>query len=307
MTKRGFRMLGPPTLTIEKKGNENMKVIGTRSCCGLLMSFVFLAFAVYAHTEAETNAVARSMLEFVLLSVDDSFDDTDNGVEKEAIVTWPSFLALGESEGWTPPEKKAAFAWYLSMLGTNDCTSLSATDHELVRIALSKCEVLDYAEGVQSYKALALNPKGIYRNRAIELAIKYSPVNDSTTEFVETIMTNLTSYSIGESGAASCQYANKILSFNATNECQQMIVGNAVEMFYRNRMLAPNAFSIIDHLFVKYIDNYVMSSNRLEHALYSLSLPDCGPIAKRRFTSVTNQLLSSGQPLPWINVGGGGN
>ena len=307
MTKRGFRMLVPPTLTIEKKGNENMKVIGTRSCHGLLMSFVFLAFAGYAHTEAETNAVARSMLEFVLLSADDSFDGNDNGVEKEAIVTWPSFLALGESEGWTPPEKKAAFAWYLSMLGTNDCTSLSATDHELVRIALSKCEVLDYAEGVQSYKALALNPKGIYRNRAIELAIKYSPVNDSTTEFVETIMTNLTSYSIGESGAASCQYANKILSFNATNECQQMIVGNAVEMFYRNRMLAPNAFSIIDHLFVKYIDNYVMSSNRLEHALYSLSLPDCGPIAKRRFTSVTNQLLSSGQPLPWINVGGGGN
>ena len=307
MTKRGFRMLGPPTLTIEKKGNENMKVIGTRSCCGLLMSFVFLAFAVYAHTEAETNAVARSMLEFVLLSVDDSFDDNDNGVEKEAIVTWPSFLALGESEGWTPPEKKAAFAWYLSMLGTNDCTSLSATDHELVRIALSKCEVLDYAEGVQSYKALALNPKGIYRNRAIELAIKYSPVNDSTTEFVETIMTNLTSYSIGESGAASCQYANKILSFNATNECQQMIVGNAVEMFYRNRMLAPNAFSIVDQLFVRYIDNYSISSNRLEHALNALSLPDCGPVAKRRFVAVTNELLSSGQPLPWINVGNGGN
>jgi len=284
-----------------------MKVIGTRSCCGLLMSFVFLAFAGYAHTEAETNAVARSMLEFVLLSADDSFDDNDNGVEKEAIVTWPSFLALGESEGWTPPEKKAAFAWYLSMLGTNDCTSLSATDHELVRIALSKCEVLDYAEGVQSYKALALNPKGIYRNRAIELAIKYSPVNDSTTEFVETIMTNLTSYSIGESGAASCQYANKILSFNATNECQQMIVGNAVEMFYRNRMLAPNAFSIVDQLFVRCIDNYSISSNRLEHALNALSLPDCGPVAKRRFVAVTNELLSSGQPLPWINVGGGGN
>ena len=307
MTKRGFRMLGPPTLTIEKKGNENMKVIGTRSCCGLLMSFVFLAFAGYAHTEAETNAVARSMLEFVLLSVDDSFDDNDNGVEKEAIVTWPSFLALGESEGWTPPEKKAAFAWYLSMLGTNDCTSLSATDHELVRIALSKCEVLDYAEGVQSYKALALNPKGIYRNRAIELAIKYSSVDDSTTVFVETIMTNLTSYSIGESGAASCQYANKLLSFNATNECQQMVVGNAVEMFYRNRMLAPNAFSIVDQLFVRYIDNYSISSNRLEHALNALAFPDCGSVTKRRFTSVTNQLLSSGQPLPWINVGGGSN
>ena len=307
MTKRGFRMLGPPTLTIEKKGNENMKVIGTRSCCGLLMSFVFLAFAGYAHTEAETNAVARSMLEFVLLSVDDSFDDNDNGVEKEAIVTWPSFLALGESEGWTPPEKKAAFAWYLSMLGTNDCTSLSATDHELVRIALSKCEVLDYAEGVQSYKALALNPKGIYRNRAIELAIKYSPVDDSTTVFVETIMTNSVSYNFREQGTASAHYADRLLSFNATNATQLAAKDAAVRMFYRNRLLESGTDAIIDEVFLKYIDGYGSSSNRLEYALNSFSYPKCARIFGDYFTSVTNQLLSSGQPLPWINVGGGGN
>ena len=284
-----------------------MKAIINRLYCGLLVPLVLLASAACAHTEAETNAVAKSMLEFVLLSVNDNLDDVADGVEQEAIVTWPSFLALGESEGWTPPEKKAAFAWYLSMLGTNDCTSLSATDQELVRIALSKCEEFDYAEAVASYKALALNPKGIYRYRAIELAVKYSPFDDSTTEFVETIMTNLTSYSIRESGAASCQYANKLLSYNATNECQQMVVGNAVEMFYRNRMLAPNAFSIVDQLFVRYIDNYSISSNRLEHALNALAFPDCGSVTKRRFTSVTNQLLSSGQPLPWINVGGGSN
>ncbi|MBR4171363.1 MAG: hypothetical protein IKR48_06895 [Kiritimatiellae bacterium] len=284
-----------------------MKAIINRLYCGLLVPLVLLASAACAHTEAETNAVAKSMLEFVLLSVNDNLDDAADGVEQEAIVTWPSFLALGESDGWTPPEKKAAFAWYLSMLGTNDCTSLSATDQELVRIALSKCEEFDYAEAVASYKALALNPKGIYRYRAIELAVKYSPFDNSTTEFVETIMTNLTSYSIRESGAASCQYANKLLSFNATNECQQMVVDNAVEMFYRNRMLAPNAFSIVDQLFVRYLDNYSISSNRLEHALNALSLPDCGPMTKRRFVAITNELLSSGQPLPWINFGTGGN
>ena len=284
-----------------------MKAIINHLYYGLLVPLVLLASAACAHTEAETNAVAKSMLEFVLLSVNDNLDDAADGVEQEAIVTWPSFLALGESDGWTPPEKKAAFAWYLSMLGTNDCTSLSATDQELVRIALSKCEEFDYAEAVASYKALALNPKGIYRYRAIELAVKYSPFDNSTTEFVETIMTNLTSYSIRESGAASCQYANKLLSFNATNECQQMVVDNAVEMFYRNRMLAPNAFSIVDQLFVRYLDNYSISSNRLEHALNALSLPDCGPMTKRRFVAVTNELLSSGQPLPWINFGTGGN
>ena len=307
MTKRGFRMLGPPTLTIEKKGNENMKVIGTRSCCGLLMSFVFLAFAVYAHTEAETNAVARSMLEFVLLSVDDSFDDNDNGVEKEAIVTWPSFLALGESEGWTPPEKKAAFAWYLSMLGTNDCTSLSATDHELVKIALSKCEVLDYAEGVQSYKALALNPKGIYRNRAIELAIKYSPVNNEGTEFAESIITNTVGYSFRERGKASDKYAWKLFVFDATNNVQREAREAGVRMFYRNRFSEAAETPMVDELFVKYIGGYGISSNRLVHAINSFSYPICAEIFGDYFTTVTNQLLSSGQPLPWINVGNGGN
>jgi len=100
--------------------------------------WVTLVFALsmqsQAYTLAETNEVVRSMLERILLSVDDNLDDNDNGEEVEAIVTWPSFLALGESEGWTPPEKTAAFAWYLSILGTNDCTSLSATDHELVTL-----------------------------------------------------------------------------------------------------------------------------------------------------------------------------
>ena len=303
MTKRGFRMLGPPTLTIEKKGNENMKVIGTRSCCGLLMSFGFLAFAGYAHTEAETNAVARSMLEFVLLSVDDSFDDNDNGVEKEAIVTWPSFLAIGESEGWTPPEKKAAFAWYLSILGTNDCTSLSATDHELVRIALSKCEVLDYAEAAPSYKTLALNPKGIYRYRAIDLALKYSPVSDATTEFVEAIITNVSGYSSGERVECYWEYAKKLQQ----DPCTNGVCASALSMFYRNRKVSGTGAATLDRLFSDKIVGYANSSNRLDTALSMLMVTNMRPQFVEYFVGVTNQLLSSGQPLPWINVGGGGN
>ena len=281
MTKRGFRMLGPPTLTIEKKGNENMKVIGTRSCCGLLMSFVFLAFTGYAHTEAETNAVARSMLEFVLLSVDDSFDDTDNGVEKEAIVTWPSF----------------------SMLGTNDCTSLSATDHELVRIALSKCEVLDYAEAAPSYKTLALNPKGIYRYRAIDLALKYSPVSDATTEFVETIITNVSGYTSGERVGCYWEYAKKL----QLDPCTNGTCASALSMFYRNRKVSGTGAATLDRLFSDKIVGYANSSNRLDTALSMLMVTNMRPQFVEYFVGVTNQLLSSGHPLPWINVGGGGN
>ena len=135
--------------------------------------------------------------------------------------------------------------------------------------------------------------------------MKFGTVDNATTAFVESIITNSIGYCLNERRSASCQYADKLLSLTVTNECQWAAASDAVAMFYKNRMLAPNAFSIIDRLFVRYIDDYAMSSNRLEHALNALSFPDCGPVTKRKFTSVTNQLLSSGQPLPWINVGGG--
>ncbi len=271
----------------------------------LALSISFAVASAWAHTYDETTDVVYAALDRAAFYYDDlpwgSPPDND-----PPPTTWRGFLGA-DTNGWTLAGKMAAFDWYLSTLATNDCETLDDFDELYARVAIGKCEEFNYTNSVNAMKALALNPKGICRDDAIGLVVKFGNVDDSTTAFVEAIMTNSTGYSIMERGTASCQYADRLLSFNATNECQQMVVGNAVEMFYRNRMLVPNAFSIIDHLFVKYIDNYVMSSNRLEHALYSLSLPDCGPIAKRRFTSVTNQLLSSGQPLPWINVGGGGN
>ena len=271
----------------------------------LALSISFAVASAWAHTYDETNDVVYAALSRASSYYDDLLEGSPPDKDPPP-TTWRGFLGA-DTNGWTLAGKMAAFDWYLSTLATNDCATLDDFDELYARVAIEKCEEFNYTNSVNAMKALALNPKGICRDDAIGLVVKFGNVDDSTTAFVEAIMTNSTGYSIMERGTASCQYADRLLSFNATNECQQMVVGNAVEMFYRNRMLAPNAFSIIDHLFVKYIDNYVMSSNRLEHALYSLSLPDCGPIAKRRFTSVTNQLLSSGQPLPWINVGGGGN
>ena len=72
-------------------------------------------------------------------------------------------------------------------------------------------------------------------------------------------------------------------------------------------MLSSNAFLIVDGLFVQCINGYEVSSNRLEHALNAISLPSSGPITIRRFTSVTNQLLSSGQPLVQLDIGEGGD
>lgn len=275
----------------------------------LIAAALFALFtpSLSAHSSAETNELVSAMLGNVLFFASDNWADNAGISTREAPVTWPGFLGRDESHGWTLAEKKAAFDWYLSTLGTNDCTALRGEQRHYVGIAVNQCRVLNYTEAVSPLKALALNPKGICRKDAIELVIKFSPVDDVTTAFTESIMTNSIGYAIRERGTASCQYAEKLLYFNAMNESQRTVVTNAVAMFYKNRMLEPNAFPIVDSLFVKYIDNYSISSNRLEHALNALSLPDCGSVTKRRFAAVTNQLLSSGQPLPWIDVGGNGN
>ena len=280
-----------------------MKAIHVATCVIAMAATLSLS----AHTTAESNMVVRAALYGALTFYPDNIEDglvLPPGVEEPN--TWHGFLG-GDAGGWTLAEKKAAFDWYLTTLGTNDCMSLDAVQREGIGMAIDICDEFNHTNSVPSIKALALNPRGVYRDSAIEFVIKFSPVDDSTTSFVEMIMTNSTCYSLVERGTASCKYADKLLSFNATNEIQHGVVQTSVAMYYRNRMLAPNAFSIIDQLFVRYIDNYSISSNRLEHALNALSLPDCGPVTKRRFVAVTNELLSSGQPLSWINVGNCGN
>ena len=53
----------------------------------------------------------------------------------------------------------------------------------------------------------------------------------------------------------------------------------------------------------RYIAGYNTSSNRLAFAIFAIDNPGCVRSDKRHFTSVTNQLLSSGQPLVQLNIG----
>ena len=266
-----------------------------------------MALSVAAHTTAESNMVVRAALFRTLTFCPPVLYD---GLELPAGVevpdTWHGFLG-GDTNGWTLAEKKSAFDWFLTMLGTNDCMSMDAELREEIRVAIAKCDEFKYTNCVSAMKALTLNPNGICRQDAIELVLKFSTVDDATTSFVETIMTNSTSYNFIEQGKASAHYADRLLSFNATNATQLAAKDAAVRMFYRNRLLESGTDAIIDEVFLKYIDGYGSSSNRLEYALNSFSYPKCARIFGDYFSSVTNQLLSSGQPLPWINVGGGGN
>lgn len=269
----------------------------------VIIAFVALFYATAAngHTPAESNEVVSAALTRAAFY----YDDLREGLPPDndpPPTTWLGFLGP-ETNGWTLAGKRAAFDRYLSTLVTNDCKSLDYYEQLYAAVAVGKCEEFNYTNSASAMKALALNPRGIERNGAIRLAIRFSSVDDAMTAFVETIMTNSASYNFREQGTASALYAKKLLSFNAINAAQLASRDTGVRMLYRNRLLESGTDAIIDKVFLKYIDGYGSSSNRLEYAINSFSYPTCARIFAEYFVSVTNQLLSSGQPLPWINFG----
>ena len=272
-----------------------------------IIAFValFSATAANGHTPAESNEVVSAALTRAAFYYDDLPEGSPPDNDPPP-TTWLGFLGP-ETNGWTLAGKMAAFDRYLSTLVTNDCKSLDYYEQLYAAVAVGKCEEFNYTNSASAMKALALNPKGVFRDKAIDLAVRFGGVNGTTTAFVETILTNVVEYSIVERGSATCQYANSLLSHNATNDVQRASCENALRMFYRLRLSEPSGTEIVDHLFLKYIEGYAMSSNRVEFANHALVKSNCAPSDIRYFTSITNQLLSSGQPLPWINVGGDGN
>ena len=261
----------------------------------------FAVATAWAHTYDETNDVVYAALDRAAFYYDDlpwgSPPDND-----PPPTTWRGFLGA-DTNGWTLAGKMAAFDWYLSTLATNDCETLDESDELYARIALGKCEWFNYTNSVNAMKALALNPKGVYREWAINLAVRFSPVDNNTTEFVETIITNVSGYTSGERVGCYWEYVKKLRQ----DPCMNGTCASALSMFYRNRKVSGTGAATLDRLFSDKIVGYANSSNRLDTALSMLMVTNMRPQFVEYFVGVTNQLLSSGQTLPWINVGEGGN
>ena len=211
------------------------------------------------------------------------------------------------NDGWTLEEKKAAFDWYLGTLGTNDCVAMSGEDRSLARAAIIQCKSLHHTNCVPAMRALVLNPRGICRTRAIALVIEFGTIDDTMMTFIESIMTNVTTYTQSERGLAVGLFSDKLVTYNSKTEEEQALIFHMVERLYRNRCCDIAGVNSLDYLFNARIEGYAISSNRLEFANFVLQHSGAQSFNIQKFTSVTNQLLSSGQPLPWINVGMGGN
>ena len=267
---------------------------------------VFFCTAI-ASTPAETNLIVSVLLNRLAGEASfDCFRADRSHTARTVYHSWEAWLEGGK-DSWSLNEKTAAFDWYLSTLGTNDCRSLNEVAQEHVRLALLACKRFQHTNAWSQCKALALNPRGVCRGEAMELAVKYGPVNDAMTDFVEMVGTNVVMYDYEERGSYSF-YEERLLAILPTNVVACAVRDRAIQRFYRNRMVPSAAGAVSrDGLFCSFLSGYSHSSNRLEFACHILGLEEGRENDGDYFSDVTNRLLSSGQPLRQLPIGEGQN
>ena len=277
----------------------------------ILLLSLLVCFVGFAHTDAEKSRYVDGILMSAMyVASDDNWASEGRDPDPDNVLsTWEGFLGRPGDDSWTSnwsmEERRAAFDWYLGQLSTTNCLAFSSLERGKVLTAFARCKRLAYTNSVPLLRRAALNPNCAYRDLAIEIGVDLGDVGPSTTEFVETIITNVAGYTRDERVMACCCYVDKVLSMVPSDNHEVAARNTAVRNLYKNRfvggVIGANA---LDALFVSQIGGYEYSSNRLENAKFVLASPECRSRTVKKYTAITNQLLSSGQPLRWINVGG---
>ena len=215
---------------------------------------------------------------------------------------WSAFFGPSAYKGWELNERKAAFDWYLNSICTNVSHRIDGEELAMFRVALGQCRRSSYTNAVPALKELVTNPCGVDKGDALRIIVDCSPISDVFTDYIENIMTNKVAYQKEARVEAWVRYVTKVRLWDVQNSIQDGIKQRATDMFYRNRFVDFAGTLSMDMLFVSQYTGYEISSNRLQYVNYVMS----NPLLKVSpyFIAVTNQLLSSGQPLRWINVGG---
>ena len=274
--------------------------------CFFLAMFLARPVVLQAnHTHEDQMLLARSVLKVVRSSARDNLMDLSIVRSPRRFDTWEEFVGPGTAE-WTMEDRKEAFGAYLAWLGATNMTVLDGMEKSLACIAISKCRTLSFTNAVPALKAIGLNPNGLYRSDAISLAVTLSPLDTNLVGFVETVMTNKVSFTLRERGAATAKLAKKILTVNG-NVADDSVLRQATVMLYRNRHVGTAGALMLDRLFCSKYEGYATSSNRLSFAHFILNHPEHEYYDVRDFSSITNQLLSSGQPLRQLTISDGGN
>ena len=230
-----------------------------------------------AHTESEYLYKARDMIGTLLSSGWDSEEEMlEHQQSDDPLYHWNytsqnDFFEFFVTNGWPRSECEVAFDKYLGWISTNDMTAVDSQDRMFARSALGQCEAMKYAKALETIRAYAMNTTAIDRVSVIDTAVRFGGVDDASASFMDTIVTNKARFSYHD-------------------------ISWAIPSYYA---------SALDDVFVAALPGYDFSSNRLEYANHVLSWTTNNDWRAMRdhFVAITNQLLSSGQPLSVITVG----
>ena len=275
------------------------------------MLFAVAAFSSNPHPEDSMDAV-RTMLRFAHANPRDTF--TLDAVYVEPNFSMPEvfFGMVGIEGDWPVARRKAAFDAYLAVMADTAFSDETNTDRMLPIWATAQCMSMNYTNALPYIRRLVLNTTltGWRRRREIGKFIAFAPVADETTATIEAIFTNRVDFT-WEDRKECFDYASKVVAARHSNLVSQGVCDRAAQVFTR-QATEWQLYGLYDSFWGRYYSGYAMSSYRLEFLTSALSVTNTPSHSRwqrisSHFTSVTNQLLSSGQPLPWINVGNDGN
>ena len=260
----------------------------------------------------DTMYAVRRMLRVAQKPFQDNLRWDDVEIELNYSLPEVFFGMIRLKGDWPIERRKAALDAYLAVMADTDFTDTTNDDRDLPYKATAQCAEMNYTNALPYMRRLVLNPTMSKWRRITEIGklIEFSSVNDETTATIETIFTNRVGFT-WEDREKCFEYALKVVDASQSNLVTQSVCDRAAMVFVRD----PVEWQLsadYDYFWRRYYPGYATSSNRLEFLSATLSntnIPSCSKWTRfqNHFISVTNQLLSSGQPLPWINMGGGGN
>jgi len=260
-----------------------------------------LSFMALPHTENEKLEVGRYMARFVKAST--SYDHIDEALANYREWSRPEVFFGINIDGWTVDEKKEAFDAYIRYIATTNCANEESPDHVASISAIEQCCWMSRTNELASIRQFVLNTQHPYRFLITKPVIELGGLDNASIDFAEAVATNVTEFSRGERGVAFGMLSKKLSQANVGDLDVSNACNRITSMFYRNKQLSVAGALSIDKLLAERLNGYAASSNRLETALFVLSQTNRTDRVTEHFTTITNQLLSSGQPLNMITVG----
>ena len=268
-------------------------------CLAMRMTALSYATAL-PHMESEKLDTARYMVNVV--DANTSFDTISDAPAH--ILEWsrPEVFFGININGWTVDEKKNAFDAYIRYIATTNCADEESRDYVAAISAIEQCCWMSRTNELESIRQFVLNTQHPYRNRITGSVLELGGLDNESIDFAEAIATNTVAFGRSERGRAFGVLWKKLSQANIGDSVASNACNRITGMFYRNKQLSVAGALSIDKLLAERLNGYAASSNRLETALFVLSQTNRTDRVTEYFTTVTNQLLTSGQPLNVITV-----